>query len=106
MKQTQVTIFEAFDGKQFSTEIECLNYEGKGLTPKQKCAIYLHSKECHSDHHDRCGWYYEIERDERHDWSMWTHNRYLELVDVRDKEYQEFFKILHPDLSIQGSQNE
>lgn len=25
----------------------------------EEIADYLHSKECHSDHTDQCGWYYE-----------------------------------------------
>lgn len=55
-----------------------LQREYEELLPEnQRMAILLHKALCHSNHTDRCGWYYEINGIE-HDWTRWTHKEYLE----------------------------
>jgi polyferredoxin len=53
--------------------VECL--------PKNKqIAVFLHSKLCHHNHTDYCGWYYEINGLDD-DWSRSVHEEYLEKAD-------------------------
>ena len=55
-----------------------LQTEYEGLLPEnQRMAILLHKKLCNSNHTDQCGWYYEVNGIE-HDWTRWTHSKYLE----------------------------
>lgn len=45
-------------------------------SPERQLAIELHNLLCTHDHTEYCGWYYEISNDV-HDWTRWTHERYL-----------------------------
>lgn len=50
------------------------------LPENQRMAILLHDNLCHCDHIDRCSWYYE--RDGIvHDWTRWSHKKYLKKAD-------------------------
>lgn len=94
MKEVVTEIkFEAIDGVQFSKKEECEYYET--LTPTQRAAIYLHERECHWNHTDGCGWYYEVNKG-IHDWAGSTHLDYLEKVLNAEHEYKKFFRILFP----------
>lgn len=46
------------------------------LEPEKQLAIFLHSKLCHNNHNDMCGWFYEI-RDIEDDWSRYEHQHWL-----------------------------
>ena len=59
-------------------ERQILEKEYESLLPEnEKMAILLHNNLCHSNHTDMCSWYYEM-KGVIHDWSSWTHKRYLE----------------------------
>lgn len=48
----------------------------ESMSADYSLAILLHETTCHSEHTERCGWYYEF-KDGRHAWTGWTHDRYL-----------------------------
>lgn len=47
------------------------------LDAPQRLAEELHSVQCHINHTDGCGWFYEFSNGEAN-WSGWAHARYLE----------------------------
>lgn len=96
-----VDIFISCDGKEFSSEEECNNYEENlNLSPEQKAAVWLHSKHCHYSHTDGdCSWYFEI-KDHIHDWSRSTHKFKLEEVRTYEQDCIEFLQILYPNIKI------
>ena len=58
-----------------------LKREYEALLPEnQRMAILLHDNLCHSNHMDQCGWCHEKNGIE-HDWTRWTHKKYLEKAD-------------------------
>lgn len=62
-------------------ERDKLKREYKGLlSENQRMAILLHENLCHSNHTDQCWWGYEMDGIE-HDWTGWTHKKYLEKAD-------------------------
>lgn len=85
-----INVFVAHDGAEFKNERECQEYETKilSLTPKQRAAIFLHSKHCTINHTDGCGWYYE------HDWEGYAHKHWLDEVDVYIEEAKKLNDIL------------
>ena len=61
-----------------SKERRILEKEYESLLPEnERIAILLHNNLCHSNHTDRCGWYYEM-KGVIHDWSKYQHKQYLE----------------------------
>ena len=77
----------------------------KRFTPadsfEKKLAIIIHSQTCTQNHTDGCGWYYEIENKDLHDWNAHSHINYLKVAqslsftfDLELKEYELFFDIL------------
>jgi len=48
----------------------------------RRLAVYYHDTRCTNNHTDMCGWMYEFTKNEddvyEHDWTGWTHARYLE----------------------------
>jgi len=48
-------------------------------SPDMQLAIYLHSKGCHHNHTDQCGWYYET-GEGNDNWNGYEHARYLEIA--------------------------
>lgn len=43
-------------------------------------AIFLHDKNCTSNHTDDCGWYYEVSKEKLdwHDWNGYSHQKWFE----------------------------
>lgn len=60
-----------------SRHIKVVSDEELTLTEEQKLAILLHSKFCHLNHEDGCGWHWEMEKDGSHKWDGYAHLEYL-----------------------------
>lgn len=82
---------------------EKLREEYKSMLPVNKqLAIMLHTRLCHANHTDQCGFYYEIDGIED-DWTRYTHKTYLEKADnmlkdvklqVPNKSDEEIFELI------------
>ena len=44
----------------------------------QELAIFLHDYYCNQSHEDNCGWYYEMDNNDNHDWSGYAHKNWVE----------------------------
>lgn len=65
--------------QQLREEIAKLEEQDKifnAMSDEEKLAVTLHSKLCHFDHTDQCGWGYEMSGG-RHQWSGSTHASWL-----------------------------
>jgi len=43
-------------------------------------ATILHTTQCHQDHTEYCGWFYEVNREST--WTEFTHQRWLKKADM------------------------
>lgn len=77
---------EAAEAMQIAqVELDEIKQMQETLTVEQLLAIELHTTTCHTEHTERCGWFYEIQ-DKVHDWTQWTHKHYLEkAVELREE---------------------
>lgn len=69
-------------------ELEEVKRAEATLTPEQMLAIEIHNINCHYEHTETCGWFYEI-RNKVHNWDDWTHKRYLEKAVALREEFPE-----------------
>lgn len=69
LEQLQVEI------AKLQAEADAINEYRGSLTPAQHEAEKLHEVACHSNHDDRCGWFYE-----KWDGLGWTRQGYLKRV--------------------------
>lgn len=77
----------------------------KRFTPidsfEKHLAVLIHEKTCTQNHANGCGWYYEIDNKELHDWTANSHSTYLKIAyklhkefDMQLADYEKFFDIL------------
>lgn len=74
-------------------EAEAASHES---TPEQQLAIGLHSALCHSNHTDMCGWEYEIQGSDGHQWDRHAHSSYLKKAEALSAQFP------NADLSFAG----
>lgn len=78
MARTTVSIREEI--QKLQTELKNLEEQESALATlpfNQRLAVVLHESQCHSDHTEHCGWFYEVKKNV-HDFTGDSHSRWLQ----------------------------
>jgi hypothetical protein len=56
--------------------------QAKKEKPEYRLAKQLHALACTWNHTDECDWFYEINKDDEHDWNRHAHEKYLKKANM------------------------